>query len=119
MKKRASDVSDNSRTNHIVRPKTHTYVDSAGMNRDALIEQSLNITNRHHNNGSTIHVNPRTPRRREYHVLFAECSSQGGRSIPFSLQSTRFRRHTQHFLLSLDKLRELWTMSCGVVLLSP
>ena len=68
-------------------------------NRNTL-KQSLNITSRHQNNVPTKHVNIRTTPLREYRLLFAEFSSQGGRSTPTSLQSPFPSPHATFLVLA-------------------
>ena len=76
-------------------------------------KQSLNITSRHQDDVPTKHVNLHTPPWREYCMLFAEFSSQGGRSTPTSLQSPFPSPHAT-FLCSP---RKPWSVTCGVLLL--
>ena len=83
-----------------------THVDSAG--RDS--GYTKNITCRHQNNVPIKHVNLRTAPRREYRMLFAEFSSQGGRSTPTSQQSPFPSPHATFLVLAWQALvRDLWT----------
>ena len=75
-----------------------THVDSAGKESE-VTKAKLNITSRHQNNIRTNHVTLRTPRR-EYRMLFAEFSSQGGRSTPTSLQSPFPSKHATFLVLA-------------------
>ena len=55
-------------------------------------------------------MNLRTPPRREYHVLFAEFSSQSGRSTPTSLQSPFPSPHATFLVLAWQALvRDQWS----------
>ena len=67
------------------------------------------ITRRHQKSSVTKHENLRTPRS-EYRVLFAEFSSQGGRSVPTSLWSPFPSPHAT--FLSCSPC-EAWSVTCG------
>ena len=101
-------LSNNNRTVHTVLTKNNTHVDAAGKNRDTL-KHSLKHHESPPENTRTKHVNLRTPPRREYHVLFAEFSSQGGRSTSTSLQSPFPSPHATFLVLAWEAVvRDLW-----------